>query len=882
MQSHQIRQGFLDFFAKQGHPVVKSSPLIPEGDPSLLFTSAGMVQFKPYYLGLKTDMKRAASCQKSFRTTDIDNVGKTIRHLTFFEMLGNFSFGDYFKKESIAWGWEFLTKDMGLDPKRLYPSIYKGGVAPRDAEARGIWETILPKEMHSHIIELGDKDNFWAMGDTGPSGPCSEIYWDRGAKYDHPGCEGPGACSCDRYIEIWNHVFTQFDKQPGGVYAPLPKKNIDTGMGLERLTFVVEGKESPFETSLFYPIVESAQGLLKADYQASPENISAYRIIAEHLRASSFLISEGIIPSNEGRGYVRRRLIRRASRYGRMLGARDPFLHRLTPAVFSIFKGVYPEVEAAAKQINETLRFEEQGFIETLETGEKFLSDLQEKYPGGIPGKEAFSLYETYGFPFELTRELAAKKGVPVDENGFNEARKAAQSVAKAGWKDSGEKNAFIFQTAEEKLPATVFKGYETTETESAVLSLLDDKGHMVEKLPAGAEGYAVLDATPFYAQSGGQAGDTGSLVFEGAELASVTDTQKPVEKVYFHAIRAHAGLKTGMKVSARVSGDRYRTACNHTATHVINAALKQVFGDTTRQAGSEVDPVRFRFDYTVSKTPTKEELARIEDIANAAVREDYRVSKAERPLADAAKFGATTLLGEKYRDPARFILINRGGFETARDRYSLELCGGTHIDHTGELLVIKILKDSSVSRGVRRIEGVAGPAAVAYLSSLAKVAETLAARLAVPPQELPLRVEQMLENIKELKSGKAKASQAAAPKEGRKFLTEGIDGSGSSFLVCDAGAVEMKALRGISDEIKKDLKSTLLFVYSRLEGKFAFIITHTGDVKADASAIAKHVAEVVHGSGGGRKDFAQGGGEVPADIPAFEKQLVELAKKHI
>ena len=881
MKSQQIRESFLEFFSRNGHPVVKSSPLIPEGDPTLLFTSAGMVQFKPYYLGLKTDMKRAASCQKSFRTTDIDNVGKTIRHLTFFEMLGNFSFGDYFKKESIAWGWEFLTKDMGLDARRLYPSIYKGGVAPRDAEARAIWENILPKELHSHIIELGDKDNFWAMGDTGPSGPCSEIYWDRGEKYDHKGCAGPGACSCDRYIEIWNHVFTQFDKQPGGVYNPLPKKNIDTGMGLERLTFIVEGKESPFETSLFYPIIEAASGLLKSDYQASPENVSAYRIIAEHLRASSFLISEGIIPSNEGRGYVLRRLIRRASRYGRMLGAKDPFLHRLTPAVFGVFKGVYPEVEAAAKQINETLKFEEQGFIETLETGEKFLADLLAKYPKGIPGAEIFSLYETYGFPFELTRELAEKKGVQVDEAGFHEARKAAQATAKAGWKDSGEKNAFIFQTAEEKLPATVFKGYDVTETGSSVIALLDDKGHMLEKLPAGAEGYAVLDVTPFYAQSGGQVGDTGSLMFEGAELASVTDTQKPVAKVYFHSIRTHAALKTGMKVSARVSGDRYRTACNHTATHVINAALKQIFGDTTRQAGSEVDPVRFRFDYTIAKAPTKEEIARIEEIANAAVREDYRVHKAVRPLADAKAFGATTLLGEKYADPARFILINRGGFETAKDRYSLELCGGTHIDRTGELMVIKILKDSSVSRGVRRIEGVAGPAAVYYLSGLAKVAETVAARLSVPASDLPARVEQLLENIKELKSGKTRAA-APAPQAGRRLLTEGIDGSGSSFLVYDAGAAEMKELRGLSDEIKKGLKATLLFIYSRLGEKFTFIVTHTGDVKADASAIAKHVAEVVNGSGGGRKDFAQGGGEVPPDMPGFERQLVELAKKHI
>ncbi len=881
MQSNQIRQSFLDFFAKRGHPVVKSSPLIPEGDPTLLFTSAGMVQFKPYYLGLKNDMARAASCQKSFRTTDIDNVGKTIRHLTFFEMLGNFSFGDYFKKESLAWGWEFFTKELGLPADRFYPSIYGGGLAPRDEEARLVWENILPKKLHAHILELGDKDNFWSMGDTGPSGPCSEIYWDRGEKYDHPGCAGPGACSCDRYIEVWNHVFTQFNKQSDGSFLPLPRKNIDTGMGLERLTFIVEGKESPFETSLFQPIIEAASKLLKTDYRSSDESVSAFRIIGEHLRASSFLISEGVIPSNEGRGYVLRRLIRRASRYGRIMGAKDPFLHKLTPAVYDIFRDVYPEVESASKQIAETLRFEEQGFIETLETGEKFLADLEDKYPKGIPGKEAFSLYETYGFPFELTRELALKKGVPVDEKGFNEARKSAQGVAKARWKDSGEKNSLIFQTAEEKLPATEFRGYDVTETESSVIALMDSAGAPAEKLLPGSEGYAVLDVTPFYAQSGGQAGDTGSFFFEGQELAAVTDTQKPVAKVYFHAVKAHAQLKTGMRVLARVSGDRHRTACNHTATHVINAALKVVFGDTTRQAGSEVDPTRFRFDYTISKTPSREELARVEDIANAAVREDYRVSKAERLLADAQTFGATTLLGEKYKDPARFVLINRGGFEAARERYSLELCGGTHIDHTGELIVIKILKDSSVSRGVRRIEGVAGPAAVNYLSGLAKVAETISARLSVPPQDLPLRVEQMLESIKELKSGKAKAARPAPKSEGRKLLSEGIDGSGSSFVAYDAGSAEMKALRGLADDIKKDLKATLLFIYSNAEGKFSFIVTHTGDIKSDSSAIAKGVAGIINGSGGGRKDFAQGGGELPADMADFERQLVELAKKH-
>lgn len=880
MKSREIRKKFLDFFAKHDHSVVRSSPLIPEGDPTLLFTSAGMVQFKPYYLGLKADMKRAASCQKCFRTTDIDNVGKTIRHLTFFEMLGNFSFGDYFKEESLVWGWEFLTKEMGIDINRVYVTIYGGGVAPRDAEARLIWEKILPKNLHSRIIELGDGDNFWAMGDTGPSGPSSEIYWDRGEKYAHGGCNGPG-CSCDRYIEFWNHVFTQFDKRPGGVFNPLPKKNIDTGMGLDRLAFIVEGKETPFETTLFLPIAEAASKLLKVDPGSSDESAAAFRIISDHLRASSFLIAEGVLPSNEGRGYVLRRLVRRAARYGRMLGAKEPFLHRLVPELRGIFKDVYPEVISAEKQIAGALKFEEQGFIETLETGEKFLDDILERYPRGIPGAEAFKLYETYGFPLELTRELALKKNIRVDEEGFEQARKAAQKTARANWKDSGEKDAFIFHTAEERFPATVFKGYETTETDSTVIGLMDLKGNIVESLPAGSEGYAILDLTPFYAESGGQAGDTGRLSAGGAAMADVIGSQKPVRKVYFHHVKILSALAAGTNVSAKVSPDRYKTACNHTAVHVINAALKKVFGENTRQAGSEVDPLKFRFDYTIAKAPSRTEMVEIEKIANEAVRSDYKVFKMERPLKDAEKFGAVTLLGEKYQDPARFVLINAGGWDSAGERYSLELCGGTHIDRTGELMLIKILKDSSVSRGVRRIEGVAGPAALAHLAELARITETLAARLSVPPQDLPARVDKLLENIKELKSGGTRAAPAAA-KEGRRLLTEGIDGSGSSFMVYDAGGVGMKALREQADQVKKDLKSTLLFIYSRTDDKFSFIITHTGDVRADASAIAKCVAGMINGSGGGRKDFAQGGGEVPADMVNFEKQLVEIAKKHV
>jgi len=881
MTSCEIRKRFLDFFAGHGHTVVRSSPLIPEGDPTLLFTSAGMVQFKPYYLGLKTGMKRAASCQKSLRTTDIDNVGRTIRHLTFFEMLGNFSFGDYFKAESIKWGWDFLIKEMGLPAERFYPSIYGGGVAPRDEEARKIWESVLPGNLRSHIVELGDGDNFWAMGDTGPSGPCSEIYWDRGEKYSHPGCKGAG-CSCDRYIEVWNHVFTQFDKQPGGVFNPLPKKNIDTGMGLERLAFIVEGKETPFDTTLFYPIVETASKLLKVGYGSSPEAVSALRIISEHLRASVFLLAEGVIPSNEGRGYVLRRLIRRAARYGRIMGAKDLFLHRLAPAVHTIFRDVYPEIISAEKQIKDALKFEEQGFIETLENGEKFLADLFGKHPRGIPGAEAFKLYETYGFPLELTRELALKKNIPLDEEGFNRARRSAQETAKANWKDSGEQNAFIFQKAEEKFPATVFLGYETVEAQAEIIGLLDKAGEIAAALEPGTEGWAALDRTPFYAESGGQVGDLGLLMAGDAIAAEVLDTQKPVEKVFFHHVKAVEKLKTGDRIKAVVSGLRYRTACNHTAVHVINAALRKIFGAGTRQAGSIVTPEKFRFDYTIAKAPSKEELAKVEAIAAAAILEDYAVFKMERALADAEKFGAVTLLGEKYKDPARFVLINKGGWDDALNRCSLELCGGTHIDRLGELMLVKILKDSSVSRGVRRIEGVAGPAAVDYLKSLSEIAGKVSQRLSVSPDELADRVEQLLDNIKELKTRREQAPQATDSAGSAKVIDLP---NGAKLVTAGNAGFEMQALRSFSDSLRKSYPDAVLFLYSENKGKLSYIVAVSPEFKGrdfSAAEVVKKISGILNGSGGGRKDFAQGGGPAPADLDRFKTGIIDIIKSAI
>ncbi|GAB4029578.1 MAG: alanine--tRNA ligase [Elusimicrobiota bacterium] len=879
MQSYEIRKKFLEFFARQGHPVIPSSPLIPQGDPSLLFTSAGMVQFKPYYLGLKTDMKRAASCQKCFRTTDIDNVGRTIRHLTFFEMLGNFSFGDYFKEESLKWGYEFLSREMGLDPKRMYFSIYRGGVAPKDEEAVAIWKKILPSELHSHIFEMGE-DNFWSMGDTGPSGPCSEIYFDRGEKY---GCQKPDCapgCSCDRYIEIWNHVFTQFDRQPDGSFNPLPKKNIDTGMGLERLAFIVEGKYSPFETSLFYPIAEAFLKLNPSvKYDFNSPDISAFRIISDHLRGACFLISEGVLPSNEGRGYILRRLIRRAQRFGMVAGIKGAFLWKLTGSVREIFKDTYPQLEKNERHIVSALKYEEDGFLETLEKGEKYLNDLMEKNSAGISGRDAFRLYETYGFPLELTREIAAKKSLAVDEKGFEEAKKQAQEIARSAWKSSGEQNAFIFQKAEEKLPQTVFTGYDSLCEESKLLAIVDAQGNILEKAESGFC-WLAFDKTPFYAESGGQVGDSGLVLKNGGKAAEILDTQKPAGGVFFHKAKILSSVKTGETLRLEVDAlRRKKIAANHTSVHLINSALRKVFGDSVRQAGSLVNEEKFRFDYTITKTPSAQELEEVERIANEAIMAGYRVFKEVRPLADAEKLGATVLVGEKYSDPARFVLINRDGFKEGAEKYSLELCGGTHTDEMKDIFSIRILKDSSVSRGIRRIEGSSGYALLDYLNSLSSSAISAARDLSCQPEELEARIARLRadekalkEEIKRLKTSKTASSSVEKIKLNEKM----------SLVAQDAGDFDIKILREFSDRLRNEEKNAWIFVYARREDKINFTLSLTADIQdasADAGAVARKFSEKISGRAGGRRDFAQGGGVLAKDISELIKDLAESLK---
>jgi alanyl-tRNA synthetase len=884
MKGSELRHHFLNYFSKLDHPIVPSSPIIPKGDASLLFTSAGMVQFKPYFLGIKTDLKRATTSQKCFRTTDIDEVGKTIRHLTFFEMLGNFSFGDYFKEEAIVWAWDYLTKELELDPKRLYISIYKGGVAPRDEEAYRIWSKILPDK--NHIAELDDDNNFWTMGPTGPCGPCSEVYYDMHTEGDiHQNCAGPG-CDCDRYIEIWNQVFTQFDRQEDGKLLPLPKKNIDTGMGLERLALVVENKKSPFETDLFLPLLEHEQKLLKADINSSPENTKAFRIIADHARSCAFLISEGVLPSNEGRGYVLRRLVRRALRYGKLLGATKPFVHSLTGTTAKIFEKVYPEISKNSKLIEQTVLDEENRFLKTLETGERQIAALLEKYPDTIPGEEVFSLYETYGFPYELTAEIAKKQNRKVDEQGFLKAKESAQETAKANWKDSGEENSMLFKKIENAIEPSEFVGYENLVCKTMVTATLDENKKAVDSLNPGEDGYVMVKKTPFYPESGGQVGDKGEILSaDGKKLAEVTDTTKPTEKIIAHKVSAKNSIYAGMQVVMSVSKDtRLASACNHSATHILNAALKKVLGNSLRQAGSFVGPEYFRFDYTHSSAPTPEELEEVENIVNETIGKNLKVSPSIRPLAQAEKLGATMLLGEKYRDPARLVLINEYGWENPLEKYSLELCGGTHTDNTGILAVFKIIKDSALSAGIRRIEGVSGQAALKYLKKTATLSENLAKKLAVNLSELEPRVEQILTSEKKLKREVEKLNDKIMSGNAKAESNKVEISNGVSLVWNKLENANPGSLRGFCDKLKEENPDSVILVASENGEKLSLVIGLSKtlvDKGFDAGQIARELAQKIDGKAGGRKDFAQGGGKTPANWEDFIGDALTTIKSY-
>jgi alanyl-tRNA synthetase len=842
--SAQLRKSYLDFFVKNGHTLRASTPIVPQGDATLMFNSAGMVPFKPYYLGLKTDLSRATSSQKCFRTTDIERVGTTLRHLTFFEMLGNFSFGDYFKKEAVAWAWEYLVKDVGLDPKRLYPTVFE-----EDNEAVDLWKKV---GAPNAAKKLGADTNFWNMGPTGPCGPCSEIYYDLGPQFatgkdDVVGGDG------DRYIEIWNLVFTGFDRQPDGSLKPLARPCIDTGMGLERLAFCAQGKNSPFETDLFWPIVEKAASILKTDPN-DPKHRLGYRVIADHARAATMLMSEGIIPSNVERGYVLRRLVRRAARYGQLMGRGTPFLHELVPAAIEIFAPAYPELRAASAQVQSIMKAEETNFLGTLNLGEAELKKAIEKSGKTLSGEAAFRLYETFGFPLELTQEICAAQGVAVDEPGFKAAQEKGSEIARASWKGSGEKNLTALVT---NAPKTEFLGYDALEARAKVV--------------ASAPGLVVLDKTPFYAEGGGQVGDSGDLVAEDGSrvLARVADAQKQSD-VFVHVLEANAVLPVGTVVVAKVDAERRaRIAPHHTATHLMNEAMKRVLGAHIRQAGSYVGPDKLRFDFTHPHALTKEEIAAIEKIVNDEIRAAHAVIPKQFPVSKVAEFGATTLLGEDYGSDPRFLLIGAKGWSDPKDRFSLELCGGTHVANTSDILAFKITREASASAGVRRIEALAGKAVEEFAAAQHAAKGKALAEQKLRQEELVSQIEALgghvaykIENVKQLENQLAglKADKLAAQAEAGKKI---VDVNGVKLCVQRLDGADPKSLRGLSDKIKAEVGSGLVFLAAPGAGKLSFVLAATADLAAkgvDAAKIAKAFAAANGGSAGGRADFAQGG----------------------
>lgn len=895
MIANDVRKKFLDFFAKNNHPIIPSSPLVPYGDPTLLFTSAGMVQFKPYYLGLKDDLKRATSCQKCFRTTDIDNVGKTIRHLTFFEMLGNFSFGDYFKEESLRWGYDFLINEIGIDKNRLYFSFYKGGIGPKDEEAYDIWKKILPKELHTHIFEMGE-DNFWTMGDIGPCGPSSEIYYDRGEIF-HKDCLGPW-CGCDRYIEIWNHVFTQFDKQLDGSFKPLPKKNIDTGMGLERISFIIEDKYSPFETSLFFPIIDrfikenhnnfssdykKIADLLYSNYDSIEKYFTALndnkafdifiptlRIVADHIRASSFLISEGVLPSNEGRGYILRRLIRRAERYVMLLGIKDVVLYKLVSSVNDIFSDIYPQISDNKQHIENVIRFEEEGFINTIENAERYINDLiiSSKKSGLISGSDAFKIYETYGYPYELIKEIANKNGIKVDDDEFENAKLKAQDISRK-WKGE-EEYINIFHRINDRFPKTDFIGYDSFNSNSRLVAIVDEKGNIVNEALNGIY-WLVFDKTPFYAESGGQVSDKGLILDKDDIVAEVLDVQKPLGDVFYHKVNLRSLIKTSLYYDLKIDLIRRRKiSANHTATHLINAALKTVFGPNTLQAGSLVSDEKFRFDYNITKTPTLEELKRVEEICNNAILSGLRVFKETRPLSDAKKLGAVVLAGERYSDPARFVLINRDGFSNPLDRYSLELCGGTHVDDLKDVFMLKILKDSSLSRGIRRIEGVSGYSLIDYLYSRENILNDILIKLDANDNDVVDKILKLKDEIRRLKNSMLDI------KKTNDDILKIKDDYNIVFIKIDAG--DIKLIRNISDRKINEYKKSFIFVYSMEKNKINFVFCKTKDNEMSVKKVYDKIKDKIKLKGGGRDDFIQGGGHID-DENKLKDILLQILK---
>jgi len=878
LTANEIRQAFIDYFVSKGHTHVKSAPLVPQSDPTLIFTNAGMVQFKATFLGEeKRDYSRAVTSQKCVRAggkhNDLENVGRTARHHTFFEMLGNFSFGDYFKEDAIKYAWELVTEVYKLPKEKLWATVYTD-----DDEAYGLWKDMIgvPEE---RILRLGEKDNFWQMADTGPCGPCSEILIDQGEDMAcGPDC-GIGVCDCDRYLEIWNLVFMQFDRDVSGKLNPLPKPSIDTGMGLERLSAVVQGKRNNYDSDLFTPIIGAIADAAGVKYHKDDATDVSLRVIADHLRAMSFLLSEGVMPSNEGRGYVLRRVMRRAMRHGKLLGINKPFLYTLTGAVADEMGGVYPELNDQREYVARLVLVEEERFIGTLEYGTKMLDGMiaatKKAGSGEIPGPELFRLYDTYGFPMDLVEDIAEDAGMTLDMAGYERAMQEQKTRAKASWAGTGEERVReVYRKVLESAGRTDFTGYGATSGQATVKAVIigDATSGSAEE---GTEAELVLDATPFYAESGGQVGDRGVIESETGRF-EVADTKKPVDGLHVHVGRVMRGsISTGDTVSVTVDEEaRKAIARNHTATHILHAALKQVLGDHVKQAGSLVAPDRLRFDYSHFAPMSPRERERVEEIVNSKVLAAMAVGVEEMETEKAVSGGATALFGEKYGDRVRVVSMGD---------YSVELCGGTHLHNSAEVGLFKLVSETGVAAGVRRIEALTGAGALGYVRSEEEELREVAEIVKASDTKVAGRVARLSERARELEKELEKLKAKMAGEGAGDLASQAREVSGVKVVAAVVEGLDMKSLRDMADGLKDRLGSGVVVLGSDGGGKVSLVCMVTKDMvdRLRAGDIIKEAASVVGGSGGGRPDMAQAGGKDASRLPdAMEKayEAVEAA----
>ena len=858
MKTSDIRKAFLDFFNSKNHEVVASSSLVPSNDETLLFTNAGMVQFKDVFLGTETkNFKRAATSQRCIRAggkhNDLENVGYTLRHHTFFEMLGNFSFGDYFKEDAIKFAWEFLTEELKLDKEKLWITVYKD-----DDEAEEIWKNIIGIDP-GRIARLGDDDNFWSMGDTGPCGPCSEIFYDHGEHIDGtpPGAEGDEG---DRFIEIWNLVFMQFNRNESGKMEPLPKPSVDTGMGLERIAAVLQGVNSNYETDVFKDLINASEKILGS------EGSTSHKVIADHIRSSVFLISDGVIPEKEGRGYVLRRIMRRGIRHGYKIGAKKPFMHLLVKDLIKLMNSAYPELKKKQKDIIELIKNEEIKFFETLETGIEILEDtISNMKNKTLSGDVVFKLHDTYGFPFDLTADIAREKQLDIDEERFNECMNQQKQTSKAS-------SSFVSSLpAASGIEETKFLGYENLESDSKVLVIWKDQ-ERIDAAKNNEEIFFACNQTPFYAEAGGQIGDKGKFASQSS-TGSILDCKKQ-GKVYIHkAIVDKGSIKTGDVIKMSVEKEkRSAIAIHHSSTHLVHAALRAVLGDHVQQKGSLVDENKLRFDFSHTKPLTKEEITKIEDIVNKEALKNLEVKTELMKLDDALKSGAMALFGEKYDDDVRVLTMGENS-------YSVELCGGTHVNRTGDIGFFVITNQSSVASGIRRIEALAGSKSIEHVKKLRDVNLSLQNSLNVSADELQEKVNSLIEENKKLK----KSSKSKSAK--KSVISSEMHEFGDWKLIVEQVDVEdTKDLRSLADEQKNTNEKLCVVIFTESSNKIALVCGVTKNLTESLSAkeVVSELSNQINGKGGGRSDFAQGAGEtdnIKDFVTSIPNSVKSLAK---